>query len=137
MSSLVDSNVIIDLLDKSAGFAEWSFRQFDILSKSGPLIINQIAYAETASYFLDVSEFDRLMSGFNVNRDDLPWAAAGLAGLAHRDYRRSGGARDRVLPDFLMGAHAAVKGYRLLTRDARRYRSYFPELDIIAPDTHP
>ena len=137
MSILIDSNVIIDLLDKSAEFAIWSFRQMDRLSNSGSLVINQIAYAETASYFSDVADFDRVMAGLSVTRDDLPWEAAGMAGTAHRKYRKSGGLRDRVLPDFLIGSHALLRGYRLLTRDGRRYRTYFPKLDIIAPDTHP
>jgi predicted nucleic acid-binding protein len=70
-------------------------------------------------------------------RDDIPYEAAYLAGRAHISYRARGGSRDRTLPDFLIGAHAAVKGYRLLTRDQARYRSYFPNLTIIAPDTHP
>jgi predicted nucleic acid-binding protein len=136
-SSLVDSNVIIDLLDPKSLFGVWSLRQLDTCSKSGTLVINQIVYAETAEFFADGSEFDRLMSGLAVVRDDLPWQAAGMAGFAHRNYRQSGGERDRVLPDFLIGAHAASKGFRLLTRDPRRYRRHFPQLDIIAPDTHP
>jgi predicted nucleic acid-binding protein len=136
-SSLVDSNVIIDLLDPDSRFGVWSFRQLDSCSKDGTLVINQIVYAETAEFFADSAEFDRLMGGLIVVRDDLPWNAAGIAGFAHRNYRQSGGERDRVLPDFLIGAHAMTRGFRLLTRDPRRYRQHFPTLDIIAPDTHP
>jgi predicted nucleic acid-binding protein len=135
-SSLVDSNVLIDLLANSPLWGSWSFRQIDRASQEG-LVINQIVFAETAAYFLDFHEMDRVLSSFKVTREELPWHAAAAAGLVHVKYRRRGGVRDRVLPDFLIGAHALAKGHRLLTRDARRYRTYFPKLDIIAPDSHP
>lgn len=78
-----------------------------------------------------------MMPASKFLREPIPMEAAFLAGKAHYRYRRQGGERERTLPDFLIGAHALVQGHRLLTRDARRYRTYFPELDIIAPDTHP
>lgn len=78
-----------------------------------------------------------MISNIGLGREDLGWDAAHQAGQAHLLYRRRGGMRERTLPDFLIGAHALVKGHTLLTRDARRYREYFPTLDIIAPDTHP
>ena len=135
--SLVDSNILIDLLNKTPIWGPWSFRQMDLASQSGDLVINQIVFAETSTYFETLPDLDRVLSSFKINREDLPWEAAGLAGLAHVKYRREGGPRDRVLPDFLIGAHAMQKNYRLLTRDGRRYRAYFPKLEIIAPDTHP
>ena len=101
------------------------------------MIINQIVFAETAMYFLEVREIDRVLATLKITREDLPWPAAAAAGLVHVKYRKQGGGRERVLPDFLIGAHAQNKGHRLLTRDASRYRAYFPDLDIIAPDSHP
>jgi predicted nucleic acid-binding protein len=136
MLSLVDSNVIIDILEESA-WSPWSERYVLQTAKEGQLVINQVVLSETASYFEDAVNLDRNLSALKLVKEELPWAAAILAGISHAVYRRSGGLRDRVLPDFLIGAHAAQKGYRLLTRDGRRYRSYFPQLDIIAPDTHP
>jgi predicted nucleic acid-binding protein len=101
------------------------------------VLINQLIVAEASARFAHEFEFEETFRFPLLVRDDLPWAAAFLAGSAHQRYRKKGGARERTLPDFLVGAHAAVKGYRLLTRDARRYRAYFPDLDIVAPDTHP
>jgi predicted nucleic acid-binding protein len=136
-ATLVDSNVLIDILTKNSQFAVWSFRQISRLGPMGDLIVNQICFAETAVYFLNLEAFDRAMSLISIEREDLPWSAAGKAGNVHREYRQQGGPRERVLPDFLIGAHATERGYRLLTRDPARYRTYFPALDIIAPDTHP
>jgi predicted nucleic acid-binding protein len=101
------------------------------------VIINPIIYAEASIRFLEQSNFEQLIVGTNIIKEPFPWDAAFLAGKAHAAYRRSGGLRERTLPDFFIGAHALVKGHRLLTRDARRYRVHFPTLDIIAPDTHP
>jgi predicted nucleic acid-binding protein len=136
-ATLVDSNVIIDLLTKDSQFGLWSFRQLDRLAQIGDLVINQICFAETATYFKDVAEFERSMDLIGISRNDLPWPAAGKAGVAHFEYRKKGGPRQRILADFLIGAHATENGYRILTRDPSPYRTYFPQLDIIAPDTHP
>lgn len=87
--------------------------------------------------YSDAAEFDRRVVGRRLARGSLPWLAAFRAGKAHLDYRRHGGSHSGALPDLLIGAHAAVRGYRLLTRDPRRDRACFPELDVIAPDTHP
>jgi len=136
-SSLVDSNVIIDLMTEHPVFASWGREKIVQLASLGPLVVNQICFAETAAYFKTLPEFDYAIGRLGLKRDDVPWEACGPAGQAHRTYRQSGGLRERVLPDFLIGAHAAVKGYRILTRDGTRYRAYFPNLEIIAPDTHP
>ena len=101
------------------------------------LVVNAITFSETASHFLSYREIQSALSVADTELEELPWEAAYLAGHVHRKYRRSGGFRERVLPDFRIGAHAAVKGYRILTRDAARYRTYFPDVEIIAPDTHP
>lgn len=103
----------------------------------GRTLINPVVYSEVANAFERLEEAEANLPIRMYDREALPWDAAFLAGQAHLAYRRRGGARERTLPDFLIGAHAAVKGYRLLTRDARRYRQYFPDLDIIAPDSHP
>jgi predicted nucleic acid-binding protein len=136
-SSLVDSNVLIDLLSTDPIHAEWSFRQLDRLSREGNLVVNQIVFAEVAMYFPRYEEFERGLASFGVVKDDLPWAAAAKAGLAHRAYRKNGGMRERVLSDFLIGAHADEKRMRVLTRDGSRYRTYFPTVEVIAPETHP
>ncbi len=136
-SSLVDSNVIIDLMTAHPQFASWGQEKLVALGAIGPLVVNQICYAETAAYFKTLPEFDIAMARLGVKRDDLPWESCGRAGLAHRAYRQSGGSRDRILPDFLIGAHAAERGFRILTRDGTRYRNYFPQVEVIAPDTHP
>jgi predicted nucleic acid-binding protein len=104
---------------------------------TGSLTINQIVFAEIAAYFTDGGRFNKMASGLGLVREDLPWDAAREAGLAHAAYRLAGGMRERVLADLLIGAHASTRSHVLLTRDARRYRTYFPNLDIIAPDSHP
>lgn len=134
--SLVDSNIIIDILEGNE-WSPWSERNILKMSETGQLVINQIVLAETAIYFDHVVQLDRSLAALRLVKEELPWEAAIAAGRGHARYRKQGGARERVLPDFLIGAHASLKGYRLLTRDARRYRQYFPNIDIIAPDTHP
>lgn len=137
MSTLVDSNVLIDLLEGPSDRYSWASRQVKEAGDLGPMIVNPIVLAEVAVGFDDVVRLDHYLAGVAMVREPLPWAAAFQAGKAHAIYRRRGGLRERTLPDFLIGAHAQVKGYRLLTRDPRRYRRYFPEVHIIAPDTHP
>jgi hypothetical protein len=135
-SIIVDSNVLIDVFDGRQRWSEWSAEALSA-ALPGSLVINQIVVAESAMYFNDITKVERAFAGIGLRRESLPWEAAQLAGIAHVAYRKGGGQRERVLPDFLIGAHAKVQGYRLLTRDAGRYRSYFADLDIIAPDTHP
>ena len=134
--SLVDSNIIIDILEENE-WSPWSERNILKMSETGQLVINQIVLAETAMYFDHVVQLDRSLAALRLVKEEIPWEAAIAAGRGHARYRKQGGSRERVLPDFLIGAHANLKGYRLLTRDARRYRQYFPNIEIIAPDTHP
>jgi predicted nucleic acid-binding protein len=136
MSIIVDSNILIDIFDGQQQWSRWSAATL-AQSVPGSLVINQIVYAESAMYFSDGQKFEKAMASLALRRESLPWEAARAAGVAHVAYRKAGGERERVLPDFLVGAHALAKGHKLLTRDARRYRTYFPNLDIIAPDTHP
>jgi predicted nucleic acid-binding protein len=105
--------------------------------EKGRLVINTIIFSESSAQVDGYTEFQKILGQIGVDLEECPWEAAYIAGRTHFAYRKSGGTRVRTLPDFLIGAHASFKGYRLLTRDASRYRTYFPELDIVAPDTHP
>ena len=100
---------------------------------SSILVINPIVYTELSIGFDTIEELDAALTPMAIEREPLPFPAGFVAGRAFLDYRRRGGTRTSPLPDFYIGAHAAVAGYRLLTRDDRRYRSYFPRLDLIAP----
>lgn len=135
--TLVDSNVIIDILDDDSAWAEWSGERVRLARLSGTAIINPLIYAEVAGAYAVQGEADRAISSSVYRREPLPWDAAFAAGRIFRTYRRQGGIKRSPLPDFYIGAHADVRGYALLTRDPRRYRKYFPTLEIIAPDTHP
>jgi predicted nucleic acid-binding protein len=136
-STLVDSNVILDVIDTDESWGVWSADRVRDAADAGTIIINPIVFAEVSMGFADLTELDQRLSHMDVHREALPWDAAFTAGKVHALYRQQAGLRDRTLPDFLIGAHSLVKKYRLLTRDPRRYRQYFPALDIIAPDTHP
>lgn len=136
-SILIDSNVLIDVWGSPGAMTEWSSAALTTCSAEGPLLVNTIVWSELAPAILDESALEALSGEFGIERQTIPWSAAYLAGRTHSRYRRAGGIRERTLPDFLIGAHAAVASHRLLTRDASRYRTYFPDLEIIAPDTHP
>ncbi len=130
---LVDSNVLLDVI---ADDPEWSERSSAALARArreGLVAINPIVYAEVSVRFERVEELDATIPEALLTRLPLPWAGAFLAGKCFAAYRRAGGTRRSPLPDFYIGAHAAVAGMRLLTRDAARYRTYFPRLDLIAP----
>ena len=135
--TILDSNVVLDLLLIDPAWYRWSARQMADSLALGPLIINSIVFAESAPRFGDWGSLQRSMSQLGFEFEHLPREACFEAGKVHVVYRKAGGMRERTLPDFLIGAHAQVRGCRLLTRDPVRYRSYFPDLDIIAPDTHP
>ncbi|MFL5258690.1 MAG: type II toxin-antitoxin system VapC family toxin [Hyphomicrobiales bacterium] len=134
MSTLVDANVLIDVLQPGSPWFEWSREQLAGRRVHGATVINQIIVAEVAAGYRDLTIARAALSAPIWKHEELPWAAAFIAGAVHREYRRRGGDRERTLPDFLIGAHAAVSGHILLTRDARRYRTYFPDIEIIAPD---
>lgn len=130
---LVDSNVWLDVLEEDARWYEWSADQLVRAADSGELVINPVIYAEVSVGFERIEDLEALMPPTEIVRAPLPWEAAFLAGKCFLAYRRSGGDRRSPLPDFFIGAHAAVDRLTLVTRDARRYRTYFPTLDIIAP----
>lgn len=132
-STLVDSNVLIDLFDEDSEWREWSDAMLTRCASRGPLVINPIVFAEVAAGFDSIEDVESALPATYLRREPLPWAAAFLAGRAFVQYRRRGGKTTAPLPDFYIGAHAAVAGHALLTRDARRYRDYFPRLRVIAP----
>jgi predicted nucleic acid-binding protein len=136
MQTIPDSNVVLDLLYGS-DWALWSQRSLEQCRSDGVIVINAIVYSEISGRFLETSALDALLDELDIIYEEIPRVAAHQAGRAHFAYRKAGGIRMRTLPDFLVGAHAVAKGYRILTRDGARYRSYFPTLNIIAPDTHP
>lgn len=130
---LVDSNVILDILTRDPRWYEWSATTLGRLVEGYRLAINPLIYAEVSVGFNRLEELDAVIPEDVFSRAALPWEAAFLAGQCFLKYRRGGGARRSPLPDFYIGAHAAVLGMPLLTRDARRYQRYFPRLQIIAP----
>lgn len=132
-ATLVDSNVIIDVLSEDAIWKSWSEAALATAAISSLLVINPIIYGEISVQFNTVEALEVALPDTLFSREHIPFEAAFLAGKCYLDYRRRGGTRTSPLPDFFVGAHAAVAGYRLLTRDARRYRTYFPTIEVIAP----
>jgi len=132
-ATLVDSNVIIDYLNLDGEWADWSAAMLSKAAEQGAVAINPVIYAEVSATYSSIEDVETALPHEYFVRATLPWEAAFLAGRSYREYRRRGGAKRSPLPDFYIGAHAAVTGMTLLTRDARRYRTYFPKLKIIAP----
>jgi hypothetical protein len=130
---LVDSNVLLDVLTEDPMWCTWSADALAQAAETEILLINPIIYAEVSVGFARIEDLDAALPAAFFRRDGLPWEAGFLAGKCFRRYRRAGGARRSPLPDFYVGAHAAIRGHALLTRDATRYRTYFPALEIIAP----
>jgi predicted nucleic acid-binding protein len=132
-ATLIDTNVLLDLATNDPDWADWSIQHLDAASLTGPLLINDVIYAELSVRFASIEALETFVADAGLEHANPPRAALFLAGKAFQRYRAAGGARSGVLPDFFIGAHAAVAGLTLLTRDARRYRGYFPKLAIIAP----
>jgi predicted nucleic acid-binding protein len=130
---LVDTNVLIDVVQDDPDWSDWSIGQLRALAAVHELVINPIVYAELSLSFSTLEALDAIVRRLALSRREVPDAALFVAGKAFVRYRRHGGARSQVLPDFFIGAHAAVEGWPLLTRDAARFRSYFPTLEVIAP----
>ncbi len=131
--TLVDSNVLLDILTEDGTWLEWSSNALVAAAEAGPLFINPIIYAEVSIRFSQIEDLDDALPPTDYRRLALPWESGFLAGKVFLDYRRNKGTRSTTLPDFFIGAHAAVAGLRLLTRDTARYRSYFPTVQLIAP----
>jgi hypothetical protein len=130
---LLDANVILDIWDPDPVWGEWSAEQVRNLSALNDLVINPIIYAEISVSFATSTTLDEKLEELGVIVENIPRRAAFLAGKAFARYRRQGGTKGNVLPDFFIGAHASVLGCPLLTRDTRRYAAYFPSVRLIAP----
>lgn len=130
---LIDSNVLLDVATDDPQWGSWSSNALERAAESNPLVINAIVYAEVSVRYETIEELEDALPAAIFRREALPYEAAFLAGKAFMSYRRRGGARSTPLPDFYIGAHAAVAGFRVLTRDPSRYRTYFPTVDLIAP----
>ena len=133
MLTLVDSNVLLDVLSDDPTWESWSAQAIEQCARDGGLCINAIIYAEVSTDFARIEEVNLALPEDFFRRLPMPLEAAFLAGKAYLKYRKHGGTRTCALPDFFIGAHAAVGGMRLLTRDARRYRTYFPMLELLTP----
>ena len=132
-ATLVDSSVLLDVLTEDAAWAQWSGDALAQARDGGRLVINPIVYAEVSTGFGRIEDLDDAVPAGDFEREPLPFEAGFVAGKAFLTYRKRGGQRRSPLPDFYIGAHAAVRRYRLLTRDAARYRTYFPSVELIAP----
>lgn len=130
---LVDTNILLDVVTDDPVWADWSQRQLDVASLRDQLAINPVVYAELSSRFQRIDDLDILLTSVEIGVADMSRPALFLAGQAFRIYRSRGGPRLSVLPDFFIGAQAAVLDAPLITRDTRRYRTYFPNLRLIAP----
>jgi len=130
---LVDANVILDVMTEDARWLGWSAAAMERAADRYRLVINPIIYGEVSIRYSRIEELDAALPRTLFEREAIPYEAAFLAGKAFLAYRRRGGTRRSPLPDFFIGAHAAVGGYQLMTRDATRYRTYFPKLPLIAP----
>lgn len=131
--TLVDSSVMLDILTEDPTWSQWSEIALARARDEGRLVINPVVYAEVSTGFDSIEDLDDAVPVEDFERTSLPYEAGFLAGKAFLAYRKRGGQRRSPLPDFYIGAHAAVGKYRLLTRDAARYRTYFPSIELIAP----
>ena len=132
--TMVDSSVILDVVTEDPDWSEWSGDALAQARDDGQLVINPIVYAEVSVGFDRIEDLDDAVPADDFQREALPYEAGFLVGKAFLAYRRQGGQKRSPLPDFYIGAHSAVRGYRLLTRDATRYRTYFPTVTLIAPE---
>ncbi|MDR2012309.1 MAG: type II toxin-antitoxin system VapC family toxin [Rhodanobacter sp.] len=131
---LVDTNVLIDVFEADVAWSSWSAGQLRAQARVHALAIDPVVYAELSASFVSPEEMDDQLTHLRIGLSQAPRPALFLAGKAFVQYRRRGGHKTGVLPDFLIGAHAAVRGCPILTRDARRYREYFPIVELITPE---
>jgi predicted nucleic acid-binding protein len=130
---LVDSSILLDLMGEDPRWFAWSASALQRAADRSRLVINAIIYAEVSVRYSRIEDLEAALPTAMLDRESVPYEAAFLAGKTFLMYRRRGGTKRSPLPDFIIGAHAAVAGYQLMTRDASRYRSYFPGLSLIAP----
>jgi predicted nucleic acid-binding protein len=131
---LVDTNVLLDVVEDDSTWADWSQRQLDAWSLRERLVINPLIYAELSMAFARIEELDDVLKDGALAVEPIPHEALFLAGKAFLTYRQREGAKTNVLPDFLIGAHAAIAGFTILTRDGGWYRSYFPRVTLVTPE---
>ena len=131
---LVDTNVLLDVVQDDPDWADWSQRQLEAARLRGPLAINAIVYAELSMAYAHIEDLERVLELIGLREIAIPREALFLAGKVFLEYRRRKGSKTNVLPDFFIGAHAAIAGLPILTRDVRRYRTYFPTVEILAAD---
>lgn len=131
--TLVDTNVLLDLVTDDPNWADWSIEQLEAAALRGPLLINDVVYAELAVRYERIERLEAFLAEAGLDMVAMPLSALFLAGKVFQKYRKAGGRRAGVLPDFFIGAHAAVDQLDLLTRDTARYRTYFPTTKLIAP----
>lgn len=132
--TLIDTNVLLDVVTNDPDWADWSIDQLEAAALRGPLLINDIVYAELSVRYERVERLEAFLAEAGLDLAAMPRSALFLAGKVFQTYRKAGGTRSGVLPDFFIGAHAAVERMDLLTRDTARYRSYFPTVRLTAPD---
>ena len=135
LGTLVDSNVLLDIVTEDPTWLDWSTDALAEAAEAGPLCINPVIYSEVSIRFSTVEALEDALPPRDYRREPIPWAAAFLAGKVFLDYRRNKGTRATTLPDFFIGAHAAIAELDLLTRDIGRYRTYFPTVTLITPGT--
>lgn len=133
-ATLLDSNILIDIFKGGDPWSAWSVEMLIQALEDGAVFVNQVVYAEISVGFPTVEKCDRALDIQGIERMPVPWPASFLAGRAYVEYRRRGGVKRSPLPDFFIGAHAAVERLPLLTRDPGRYRSYFPTVELITPE---
>ena len=131
---LVDTNVLIDVLNNEPQWADWSIHQLRVQSKIHVLSINPIIYAELSCTFKKVEDLDEVLQVMELKFNQIPKPALFLAGKAFQRYRRQGGIKNSILADFFIGAHAAVSRLPVLTRDTQRYQTYFPTVKLVSPN---
>lgn len=131
--TLVDTNIWVDCIDERSSWRDWAVEQLQICSERSPLHVNLIVYTELLVPGPSVDALDALLDVYETRRSPLPWACASLTAAAFALYRRKGGSKQKPIPDFYIGAHAAVANLSVLTRDPAPYKSYFPRLVIVAP----
>jgi predicted nucleic acid-binding protein len=132
-SLLVDTNVVFDVLEDDSTWKQWSVEQLRNQKRMHELAITSVVYAELSPAFASQLKLDSELEDMGLRFRDLPKTALYIGGVAHREYRRAGGTRESILADFLIGAHAMVLGCGILTRDARRFRNYFPRVPLVSP----
>jgi predicted nucleic acid-binding protein len=132
--TLIDTNVLLDLVTDDPDWADWSIEQLEAAALRGPLLINDVIYAELAVRYEHIERLEAFLAEAGLDVAAMPRSALFLAGKVFQKYRKAGGSRAGVLPDFFIGAHAAVDQLDLLTRDTARYRTYFPTVRLITPD---